>query len=96
MTIEQRIYQGDRAREVLENEAFQGAFADIESEILEQWKNSPARDAEGRERLWTFLMLLRKVKATLHTTLDSGKLAMVQLQHDQKIAELRVPEWRAA
>ena len=33
--IEERIYQGDKAREVLENDAFLWAFESIEKELEE-------------------------------------------------------------
>ena len=86
-TIEQRIYDANRAKEVLENEAFVAAFDDTEKEIIEQWTSSPARDNEGRERLHTYLMLLRKVKAHLLYSLDTGKLADIDLQHKKSLAE---------
>lgn len=87
MTIEHRLYMGDRAKEVLENEAFVEAFEAIEKEVIEQWTNSPARDAEGREKLWSYLHLLRKVKAHLTSTLETGKLAKVELQHRQTMLD---------
>lgn len=87
MTLEQRLYLGDRAKEVLENEAFVAAFEAIEQEVIEQWTNSPARDADGREKLWSYLHLLRKVKAQLTTTLETGKLAKLDLQHQQSLSE---------
>ena len=87
MTLEQRLYDGDRAREVLENEAFMAAFEAIEKEVIEQWMQSPARDQEGRERLWTYLGLLKKLKAQLTQTLETGKLAQLELQHRQTVAE---------
>ncbi len=94
-TLEQRLFLGDRAREVLENEAFIAAFEATEKEVIEQWTSSPARDAEGREKLWQYLMLLRKVKANLQSTLETGKLAQLELQHQQKMEELRGPRlWR--
>lgn len=87
MTPEQRIYNGDRANEVLENEAFIQAFDDIENEVIEQWKNSPARDEAGREKLWTYLMLLKKLKAQITTTLETGKLAKLDLEHKKSLKE---------
>ena len=84
-TIEQRVYEGNRAREVLENEVFQAVFGDIEQEVITQWTNSPARDQEGREKLWQYLTLLRKVKAHLTTSLETGKLAQLDLQHKQNL-----------
>lgn len=84
-TLEQRLYDGNRAREVLENEAFQQVFVDIESEVIESWKNSPVRDQEGREKIWQYLTLLKKVQAHLTTTLETGKLAQLDLQHKQSL-----------
>lgn len=87
MELEQRIYNGDRAREVLENEAFTAALADIKQEITEQWKQSPARDTEGREKLWQLLKLADKLEATLRTSLETGKLAVLDLQHKQSLLD---------
>lgn len=88
-TIEQRIYDANRAKEVLENEAFNAAFDDTEKEIIEQWTNSPARDSEGREKLHTYLMLLRKVKAHLSYSLETGKLAKLDLEHLEQKKSLK-------
>ena len=81
--LEDRLYLGNRAKEVIENEAFTEAFKAIEDEVIETWKNTPARDAEGRERLWTYLTLLKKVRTQLETTLETGKLAQLELNHRQ-------------
>ena len=89
-TLEQRLYLGDRAKEVIENEVFVDAFEQIQKEVIEQWTNSPARDAAGRESLWQYLMILRKVKANLTTTMETGKLARLELEHQRTIgARLR-------
>ena len=87
MTLEERLYLGDRAREVIENEAFIAAFEATEKEVVDQWMQSPARDQDGREKLWQYLSMLRKVKANLQTTLETGKLAQLELQHKRTMAE---------
>lgn len=87
MEIEQRIYHAYRAREVLENEAFTGAIADIKAEITDQWTKSPARDQEGREKLWLMLSLANKLEATLRMTFDSGKLAKLDLEHKRTMQQ---------
>ena len=96
MTLEARLYDGNRAKEILDSEIFTGAFDAIEAEVIEQWTNSPARDQDGRERLWSYLMLLRKVKTHLVTTMETGKLASLDLQHKQTLLQ-RVkagwPDW---
>lgn len=87
MELEQRIYNGDRAKEVLDNEAYTAAMAAIKTEVTEQWQNSPARDQEGREKLWLMLKLADKLEAALRTTMETGKLAQLDLLHKQSLAQ---------
>lgn len=100
MTDEERLHRGTRAKEVLENEEFQAAFDAIEQELTQAWKNSPQRDADGRERLFLALTVLGKIKASLTTTMDTGKLALLELQHNnptmrEKAREfLGMPSWQ--
>lgn len=91
-TLEKRLYKGDRAREVLENEVFQQVFTDIEQEWTEVWKKSPQRDVEARERIHLAISMLAKVKACLQTTLETGTLAKLDLQHRQTLAD-RAKDW---
>jgi hypothetical protein len=86
-TLEQRLHAGSRAKEVLENEAFTAAFEAIEQEVIDQWTNSPARDQDGREKLWAYLHLLKKVRTHLTSTLETGKLAQIELQHQQSLRD---------
>ena len=85
MEIEQRIYNGDRAREVLENEAFQWAFDELKTELTKSWETSPARDQEGREKLYQLLKLADKLKANLTTSLETGRLARLDLDHKESL-----------
>lgn len=85
--LKQRGYDAARAKDVLENEQFQRSFEMIEAEVLQQWKSSPARDAEGREKLWSYLQLMSKFKATLEATINSGRLAELDLQHRTALSE---------
>jgi hypothetical protein len=86
-TLEQRLYLGDRAKEVIENEVFIDAFTQIQNEVIEQWTNSPARDAEGRERLWTYLQMLKRLQAQLQQTMESGQLARIDLEHKRGLMD---------
>ena len=87
MEIEQRIYNGDRAREVLENEAFQWAFDELKKELTESWEKSPARDQEGREKLYQLLKLADKLKVNLTTSLETGKQARLDLDYQESLAQ---------
>jgi hypothetical protein len=95
MTPEQRIYHGDRAREVLENEAFKQVFADYKTELTEQWMKSPARDEEGREKLWLAVSMLGKIEKMLRESLETGKLAKLELDHKKSMAD-RAKDWIGA
>ena len=79
MDIEQKIARGVEAQSLLNNELFNQAFTDIKSEILEQWQNSPARDIEGREKLFLMLKMAEKFKANLTRVIETGKIAQIEL-----------------
>lgn len=87
MTLSERIYNADQAKLVLENAAFQQSFEDIKQELIEQWKTSPARDPEGREKLFLMLKMLEKVQLCLQASLDSGKLAAKELEYQESLAK---------
>ena len=87
MNISERIYNADRAREVLDNEAFQQAFEDIKQELTDQWMKSPARDQDGREKLFLMLKMLEKVEICLKASLDSGKLAAKELEYQRSMLD---------
>lgn len=92
MTLDEQIHNGSRAKEVLDNEQFQSAFDAIEQELTESWKQSPQRDAEGREKIHQYITLLAKVKTHLVATLETGKLAQLEVRHKQTLLE-RAREW---
>jgi hypothetical protein len=80
-----RVYRGNRAREVLENECFDWAFETLKTEIIESWQKAPEQDQQGREKLWLSLKLLQKVRFNLQTRLETGKLATLELNHQAKL-----------
>lgn len=84
-SLEQRIYDADQARLVLDNPAFAQAFEDIKKELAESWMNSPARDVEGREKLFQLIKMADKLEATLRRSMESGKLAKAELNHKQSL-----------
>jgi hypothetical protein len=95
-TLEQRLYLGDRAKEVIENEVFIDAFTQIQNEVIEQWTNSPARDEAGRERLWTYLQMLKRLQAQLQQTMESGQLARIDLEHKRGLVNTAKSLWQGS
>lgn len=86
-TLDKRIYDGNRAKEVLQNEAFIAVFADMKQELVDQLVNSPYRDKEGREGLYNLIKLSDKLKSILVTSLETGKLANIEIEHKNKTLE---------
>ncbi|WP_208507935.1 hypothetical protein [Variovorax paradoxus] len=84
---EARVYRGDRAREVLQNESFAWAFETTKSEIYESWQQTLAANAAERERLWLALQMLDRVQGHLMQRLETGKLAALELRHREKVAQ---------
>jgi hypothetical protein len=77
--LEAAIVRGARAAELLGNELLQETFARLETDYIAAWRQMPARDVDGRERLWQAVNIVGKVKDHLTTILSNGKLAQREL-----------------
>lgn len=86
---EEQIRRGERAAQLLADELLQESFAIIEREYTEQWLASPARDNEGREKLYLMVKTLHRLKLELQTTLETGAIAKATLA--QRIGEKLSP-----
>jgi len=80
--IEHDRARGVRAKELLDNDLVQEALTTLKDEYVRAWEASPARDAEGRERLWVMVKLVEKFRGHLEQVWDAGKLA------DDKLVEI--------
>lgn len=76
---ETEILRGERARQLLDEPLIVEAFALIEQEYIKAWQDSPARDVEGREKLFLSLKNIQKVRGHLLQVMDSGKMAKASL-----------------
>ena len=71
--------RGARAEALLKNELLQEAFRKLEDDYVAAWKNWPAADTAGRERLWQAVNVLGKLRDHLARMVADGKLAQRQL-----------------
>lgn len=87
--LDKHIYDGDRAAEVLNNEVFQAVWEQVEKDLTDSWKNTPStkENQDARERIHLSLTMLSKVRACIQQTMETGKLARLELKHQQTIAE---------
>lgn len=82
---EAEIRRGQRAAAFLEEGGvFREAWDEMEAAITAKWRISPARDADGRERLWTMLRVMDDLKATIQGYVDSGKVVMERIQAEER------------
>ena len=83
--------RGRRAQDLMSDELMVEAFNTIRTRLTTEWADSPARDHEGREKIWLMLKSLNAVEVHLRTTLETGQMAQTQLnqlrQAMQKVQE---------
>lgn len=76
--------RGERAQAILEDALFVEAHAAIRDRLIAEWEAAPARDAEGRERLWMMVKLLERVRGHMQEVMTTGKLAAKSLADLEK------------
>lgn len=75
MTPEQRTQRARSAKELLENPLLLEALQAVEVAYWKQFKDSPARDTEGREKIYMGLKSLEDAKQYLRAYIEDGELA---------------------
>lgn len=87
------IARGESAKAVIENEAFKLAFDALTNDLTNKWQNSPARDAEGREKLYLMLTLTKAFRANLESLILSGRLAQDKRRSLMERVQSSLPAW---
>lgn len=80
MSHEQERDRGTEAKLLLENDLLNGALDAIEAEVLRQWEECPARDAEGRETIWLLYKTTKKFRRLLTGYVETGKMAQENMR----------------
>lgn len=91
------VERGHQAQLVLDSPVYRQAFDSMRQQLLDQWECSPARDTEGREKLWLAVGLLGKVQAHLQEAMQTGQMASMQLEQQrsrwQALKEAAARRW---
>lgn len=92
---EARLHQDQtrawKAQQLLDNDLLQEALTAIESEVVSQWEQCPARDKEGKEALWQLYKTAKKFRSLLNGYVQTGKLATETLaQYERESALKRI------
>lgn len=89
MTLYEEAQQGYKAKELLENEIYKAAIENIRAGIVDKWRACPIRDRDGAHELKLLDKLLGELEGYIKQVADSGKMAEIQLENEQKIARLK-------
>jgi|TARA_R100001129_G_scaffold119792_2_gene83103 hypothetical protein len=79
MDLEKEQKRGQRAKQILEDEIFVEAVQKVSGELHQEWKNSPVRDTEGREKIYMMEKMLNVLLVQLQSVMETGKLASKQI-----------------
>lgn len=83
MSLDKEIAEGNRADLLISD--ITPYFELVEAAILDKWKTSPIADVEGQHELRLMVKLLGDIKANLHTAIETGKLAKIQIERESLI-----------
>lgn len=72
--------RGRHARALLDDPLLIEAFATVEATLIEAWRNTPARDADGRERFYAHVKALAKVREALGEVASNGEVSAATLR----------------
>jgi len=79
LDLQKQISRGQQAKDILENPLLQDSLKAIRNKLDTEWKNSPLRDVEGREKIFFLVKAIDELEAMLISELETGKLASEQL-----------------
>lgn len=88
MTRDDEIRRGNEAKRLLGEPLLVEALATIRAEIEREWLAAPARDIEGRERLWMMRKLTDRLEGHLRSVAETGALAAKQVAEVEKKRKL--------
>ena len=74
MTPEQEKQRTELAKNILENPVFQDAITKIKQELYGEFLNSPARDSEGREKIYLMGKMFDLLLVNIKSVMETGKL----------------------
>ncbi len=74
MTPEQEKQRTELAKNVLDNPVSQDAIKQIKQELYGEFLNSPARDSEGREKIYLMGKMFDLLLVNIKSVMETGKL----------------------
>lgn len=77
--LRQQAERGDRARQILEDPLVVDAFAVLEKQMFDLWRETKAHEEEDRERIYWQAAAYQNFKEILLLAMTNGEVAKKQL-----------------
>ena len=87
MTEQDATRMGRNAADVLDNEAYRAAMTSLKAQVVQQWKDTPIRDAEGQLLLLQLAKMADKFESIMRGYVEAGKLAQHKIDLDSLRSE---------
>lgn len=87
--LSDELRRGEQARLLLENELYSEAVENVRRGIVDKWVSCPIRDREGAHELKLMLKVLDEVTGYIKTTMETGKLAAIQLESERRMDKIK-------
>ena len=84
VNLESEVWRGNDAKRIMDDRLVREALEDIASRIIEEWRKTPVRDVELREKLWMMYNVHHSFIDRFREHIETGKLASLQLQRPKK------------
>ena len=85
--LETEVERARQAREITEHPLWAEAFDAYRKRLMDEWAASPARDTDGREKLWLMVKTASAVERHLAEILETGKLASIKLEQKRSLLD---------
>lgn len=76
--------RGNKARQIIDNPLWDEAWTALESKLMDAWKSSQTGQMERRELIYLQLRAAAEVRGHIETVLETGQLAEMQLNEQQR------------
>lgn len=76
--------QGDRAKALLCDEAFLSSVDNMKAALLQAWADTPMQGVKEREFLWMQIKAVESMVKNLVSMVDTGKMASMQVEEEDK------------
>src|ERR1700760_631055 len=87
--LQSEMERGRQATELLEHPLLQEALRVLRQDFQTAWVNSPARDSEGRERLWHLVKLVDRFESYLTEVVTTGRMAVQEIEQRTLMQKLK-------